>query len=265
MSVTDGPDKSQGRLKFKRSKGADHTLYLAHLRDKESPVRRKSLSKNRIFLQTPREWYNYRTRNSPDVTSPHRRQENASRWSFQDSWRSSKDGGRRIVFDRIFHRTHQPTTRKAMIIGEDPSTWRSPEVRRPLLPGNLSMDSLRHQDLDWRKYNKLSWDDILESHRQDVDRSRVYVQTLPQKEHWLASIDNRARYSKPHSNLISPRLFNNKAAPSKAPVAPKYVSKDRQGNIFYIVGPGDVTSKELRPFVLPQIDKPPPTPEKMDF
>lgn len=230
---------------------------------------RKSLSKNRIYVQTPQDWYKYRDEYSPDMRSSRIRNENDGRWSFNDTW-NSYGQGRKIVFDKMFNAGGNRNPRKGMIIDERPPVKRVSRRKRPELHGNLSLDNLRDQSLGWREYRKISWNEILHSQMEDVNKNRVFIQTLPQKEHWLASIDNRNpriisnRGYPPH---VSPRLFNNHVTPSKAPLAPKYISKDRQGNLFYIVGPGDVTSKEIRPFVLPEIkgNKAPPTPEKLNF
>jgi len=261
----------QGRLKFKRS--PDNTLYLSHFRDQKTPLNRKPLSKNRIYLQTPRDWYSYDLEYKPDVTSSSRQKDTDSSWSFNDRWNSYGEG-RKIVYDKMFQAGNNRSPRKGMIVEEQPPSLPNPRRRRPELPGNLSLDNLRDQNLDWRKYNKVSWSDIMNSHMEDVNQQRVYIQTMPQKEHWLASIENhsyRHPGQAPYSNRgfpyrLSPRLFNNKVTQNKGPVPTKYVSKDRQGNLFYIVGPGDVTSKEYRPFVLPEIDTAPPqTPKKLNF
>lgn len=267
MSDPDDTVKSQNRPKFKRRNGL---LYVSTNNDHDNlPVRRKSLSKNRIYLQTPPDWYKHNSDSTQDVTSSYQKRGLDDRWSFNDSWDKYHSKGRKIVFDKVFSHGNNRNPRKAMIVGERPPLWRPTDRNRAQLPGNLSVDNLRQQDLDWRKYNKVNWNDILESHKEDVNRNRVFIQTYPQKEHWLASIDARDRYPKASLGrslpYISPRLFNNKVTPTKAPVAPKYVTKDKQGNVYYIVGPGDVTSREYRPFVIPEINKPPPTPKKLNF
>lgn len=257
-------NSTKGRFRF-RTKSREKTFRLEPIKDSKYSDRKKALSKNRIYLKTPEDWYNYHPEDPRDVTSSYQREGTFYR-SLSEP-RYSK--GRKVVYEKMFPGGNRRTIKKGMIIGERPSLWRVPEPRSPELPGNLFVDNLRHQHIDWRKYNNVTWNDILESHLKDVDRTYVNTQTLPQKEAWLASIDSRVRYSKmkPDRGLphISPRLFHNRKEPPKPPQITKYISKDKMGNIFYIVGPSDVTKKDVRPYVLPEIVKPEASPEKLNF
>ena len=158
---------------------------------------------------------------------------------------------------------------KALIIGKRTSLWRLTDIRHPELPGNLFVDNSPHKSLDYRKFNTVTWNDILESHLKDVNQGRDFAQTLPQKEQWLASIDARVRYSKMnhHRGLpyVSPRLFSDNVSPTKHPVATKYISKDKLGNVFYIVGSSHVYKKEYRKLVLLEIFNRPQIPKKLNF
>ena len=241
-------------------------LNLTSHSDRKRHKRRKSLDKNRIYLGTPDKAHGYLSERFREPGSI-RRESTLGR-----SVSQAHGDGRKIVFDHMFrdNHGHRPArSNKAMIIGERPSLWRVQEMRRPELPGNLFVDNLRHKHIDYRTFSDVTWNDILESHLKDVGDGRDFTQTLPQKEQWLASIDARVRYSKMNPNrvlpFVSPRLFNDKVSPLK-PVGARYISKDKAGNVFYIVGPGDVTRKEYRPYVLPEIEKEPKTPKKyLDF
>lgn len=202
----------RGRFRF-RTKSREKIFHLDPVTDNKHSSRRKSLSKNRIYLKTPDNWYHNHPDDPRDVTSSYQRDGTLNRSLSEPRYTE----GRRVVYERLFPSPNRRMVRKGMIIGERPSLWKVPEPRSPELPGNLFVDNLRHQRIDWRKYNNVTWNDILDSHLKDVDRTRVNIQTLPQKEAWLASIDSRVRYSKmkpgrglPH---ISPRLFNNRKEP----------------------------------------------------
>jgi hypothetical protein len=253
----------RGRFKF-NSKNREKTVFLEPIKARKHSGRRKSLSKNKIFLNTPVDWYKYHPDDPRDVTSSYQRDGTFFRSLSEPRYTK----GRKVVYEKLFPAGNRRTVKKGMIIGERPPLWKLKDTRSPELPGNLFVDNLRHQKVDWRKYDNVTWNDILESHMKDVETSRDYTQTLPQKEAWLASIDSRVRYSKmrPDRGLphISPRLFNNRREPPKPPQATRYVSKDRMGNVFYVVGPSDVTKKEYRRYVLPEIVKPVESP-RLDF
>ncbi|KAH3725484.1 hypothetical protein DPMN_051328 [Dreissena polymorpha] len=255
----------RGRLKM-FSKNSEPDFRRVSVKEKKRSARRKSLSKNRIYLKTPENYYKYDPDDPRDVTSSYQRQGTFMRVLNRPS---GLIPGRKIVYEKVFPQGNRNRVRKAMIIGERPSLWRLPDIRQPELPGNLFVDNLRHKSLDYRKFNTVTWNDILESHLKDVNQGRDFVQTLPQKEQWLASIDARVKYSKMnhHRGLpyVSPRLFSENVSPTKHPVATKYISKDKLGNVFYIVGPSDVNKKEYRKLVLPEIVKRPQTPKKLNF
>lgn len=238
-----------------------------YLKQRKHSGKRKALSKNKIYLNTPEDWYKYHPEDPRDVTSSYHRQGTL----YQYHSDSKESSGRKIVYEKMFPGVNKRQhVKKGMIIGERAPLWKLSEARSPELPSNLFVDNLRHQNIDWKKYNKVTWNDILSSHMKDVNSTRDYAQTLPQKEAWLASIDSRVRYSKmkPDRGLphISPRLFSNRPQPQKPPQITKYVSKDKNGNIYYIVGPSDVTKKEYRSFVLPEIVKPvSDAPHKLNF
>lgn len=256
----------RGKFKLRKS-GIDGELHLTPVEERKHSGKRRSLNKNKIYLNTPEDWYNYHSDDPRDVTS------NYQRNGF--SYRSlneplSPNNGRKIVYEKLFHNgVNKKTSKKGMIIGERPSLWNVSEVRRPELPGALFVKNLRQQKIDWKSYNTVTWNDILESHMKDVNRHRIIAQTLPQKEAWLASIDARVRHSKMNSDRelphISPRLFNSKTSPAKPPQITKYISKDKFGNVFYIVGPSDVTKKEYRPYIFPEVVKAALPPLKLDF
>ncbi|KAL4232619.1 hypothetical protein ACF0H5_007309 [Mactra antiquata] len=259
---------SPGRFRF-RTKRRDNFIRLEPIKPRKRSGRKHSLEKGKIFLKTPDDLYHYQKDEPRDVTSSYDR----NIYEPTGSVGVKSEGGRKIVHEkRMFTKYLNPekkTFRKGMIIGERPSMWKA-EPLRPELPGNLFVDNLRHQPIDWRKYDTVTWNDILGSHMKDVQNRWSNVQTLPQKEAWLASIDTRVRYSRlrPDRHLpnISPRLFNNRQAPPKPPQNTRYISRDKQGNVFYVVGPSDVTKKEHRAYVLPEISKTPTTPKKeLDF
>lgn len=121
--------------------------------------------------------------------------------------------------------------RKALIIGERPSLWKSDRHNWPDLPGNMFIDNLKYRSTDWNEYSHVTWNQILDSHKRDIHRNMSYIQTLPQKEAWLASIDPRYDIHKhkvdaslPH---ISPRLFGPKKSSPRRPLQPlRYNVKD---------------------------------------
>lgn len=253
-----------GHFRF-RTKSRERTFQLDPIKDRKHSARRKALSKNRIYLKTPVDWYKYHREDPRYVTSSYRR------GGTFDRALSEPKGykGRKVVYEKLFPGHNQRSVRKGMIIGEREPLLNSSQARRSELPGNLFVDNLREQQIDWRKFNRVTWNDILESHMKDVNRTRDYAQTLPQKEAWLASIDSRARYSKLKSDReiphVSPRLFNNKREPPKPPQVVRYLSKDKMGNVCYVVGPSDVTKKEYRPYLLPEILKPAVSHAKLNF
>ena len=241
---------------------------------RESP-RRKSLSKTKIFVDMPVS----KSVNLPPIPSPRdmmssykEKRPATYQKSLPDRYLNPDPSGtRNVVYEKIFSPRNKRMPRKAMIIGERPSLWKVGQYRRPQLPGNLFVDNLQHKPIDYRQYDKVTWNDILESHKQDVYmyRPRDFAQTLPQKEAWLSSIDTRVKYSKMNHQrelpFISPRIFNAKVAPPKQPQQTRYLSKDRTGNLYYLVGPSDVTKKEYRKYVFPEIVSRPPTPPKLNF
>lgn len=255
---------ARGHFRF-RTKSREKRFQLDPIKDRKHSARRKALSKNRIYLKTPVDWYKYHREDPRYVTSSYRRDGTFDRALSEP--RVYK--GRKVVYDKLFPGHNARSVRKGMIIGEREPLWNVPHGRSPELPGNLFVDNLREQEIDWRKFNRVTWNDILESHMKDVSRTRDYAQTLPQKEAWLASIDSRVRYSKmkPDRELphVSPRLFNNKREPPKPPQVARYVSKDKMGNVLYVVGPSDVTNKQYRPYLLPEILKPSASPTKLNF
>lgn len=261
-----------------RDRGLDRTLYTKSLPEISRTTRvkrRKALSKDRIYLDTlePKEnqLYKYDVDDSREMTSSFHRGKTLTPRNAP-----IHESGRKIVYQsffpaiqsqRNFEPSHKRKHRKGMIIGERPSIWRSTEPRRPQLPSNLFMDNLRDQDIDWRQYDNVTWNDVLDSYQRDIGGHFDYVQTLPQKEAWLASIDSRVRYSKMSSGRslpsISPRLFGNRVAPAKPPIHTRYLTKDKRGNITYLVGPTD--NSQYTPYALPELVKPDIDYKKINF
>ena len=112
------------------------------------------------------------------------------------------------------YRSRPNRNRKALIIGERPSLWKSDRHRLPEVPGNMFIDNLRYRSTDWNEYSHVTWNQILDSHKRDIQHNRSNIQTLPQKEAWLASIDPRYDVYKRRIDSsrpeISPRLFGPK-------------------------------------------------------
>ena len=163
------------------------------------------------------------------------------------------------------YRSRPNRNRKALIIGERPSLWKSDRHERPELPGNIFMDNLKYRSTDWNKYNHVTWNQILESHKRDIQYHRTYIQTLPQKEAWLASIDPRYDIHKRTDTslpLIPTRLFEPKSLPRRNVQPLRYNVKDV---IRTMEGSSHFTNSDHSKLVFLDIPKRAKPPKQLDF
>lgn len=215
----------------------------------------------RNYLKSPDDWYKYHADTSLGYYNRHGSYTRALKLPYLDRYSQN------WLYDSLYPERHN-RNRKALIIGERPSLWKGGRLERPELPGNLFLDNLRHKNIDWSAFENVTWNQVLDSHRKDVDRNRTNILTLPQKEAWLSSIDSRYdihRQYRGHSlPQISPRLFKPKSMP-KPPQPIGYKARDGMGALYYLEGSSDPTNKEYRKLVFPEITKRAKTPKRLNF
>ena len=231
-------------------------------RERYKPRKEYVDRKRRNYLRSPDNLYKYHADTSlgyRDLRNPFTR---ALYVPYVDQSHSS------LAYEPLYRRK-PGNNRKALIIGERPSLWKGGTLQRPELPGNLFLDNLKYQDIDWTAYTNITWNQILESHKKDIRiDSKRYAQSLPQKEAWLASIDPRydihRQYRGKSLPQISPRLFKPRTKPDPPPEI-KYKARDGLGATYYLEGSGDVTNKAYSKVVFPEITPRAKTPERLNF
>ena len=219
--------------------------------------------KRRSYLKSPDNLYKYHA----DTSLGH--------YDYQSRFTKALDSpyfdrhGSNWVYDPLYCRKHN-SQRKALIIGERPSLWKGGILQRPVLPGNLFMDNLKYQNIDWSSYQHITWNQILESHKKDVRAdTKHYIQSLPQKEAWLASIDPRYDVHKQYRGRsfpqISPRFFKPQGRLNASLPNIKNKVKDGLGATYYLEGAGNETRKDYTKLIFPEITPRAKTPKQLKF
>ena len=258
--------EEMGRFHMKHTGKNEHLTDFEHRQRQEHGGNRSlpDLRRERNYLKSPDDLYMYET----TYTSVGHNLRKGVYTKALNEPVLDKNRPSYLRYQPLYH-SRPKRNRKALIIGERPSLWKSDRHERPELPGNIFIDNLRYRNIEWADYRHVTWNQILESHKKDVDAHRTFIQTLPQKEAWLASIDPRYDIHKHKSDTslphISPRLFKPKSVPRRPPQPLRYKARDGMGTMYYLEGPSDVTNKAYRKLVFPEIPKRAKPPKQLDF